>query len=372
MVPRFPVIAVEIGADDVDEVCALLFEAGASGIEVRDDDTHPEGIPRLVLSSEAGRGEPSGTAGAAGAAAGTRAADGVLQVSFSEVETSAGQLRSLESRVRAAAAAVAEDPSGGNARSVVLASFEHRREAEQASRAVAAAMPVARCRLVVLQGDEWRDRFRDAFQPFRLTDSLTVTPPWIEPPGDRSARERSLVIDPGRAFGTGLHATTALVAQLLEEHAARLAHCELLDVGTGSGILSLCALRLGAARATAVDTDPEAVAAARANAEHNGLSERLAVSTTPLGRVEGRFPWVVANIEQRVLEQLAGDLGARVTPRGRLVLSGVLEPQVDSLLHVFGARGAARSAPFVLRETRRRTVDRDTWVALLLERREAP
>jgi ribosomal protein L11 methyltransferase len=358
MLPRFPVVAIEADPSESDELCALLFELGASGIEQRDDDTHPSGICRLALETSE---EP--TTAALQAPSPSR-----LTVPYADLETPEGDLRFLEARAHSAAL------SGQQAgdRVLLLACFDGRDEAEEALGHVVQIAPGARCRLVELWGDEWRDRYRKAFAPFDLTATLTVVPPWLESPVPRGPSNQLLIIDPGRAFGTGLNATTSLVAAILEEHAAKLAGAQVLDVGTGSGILGIGALRLGAAQVVAIDSDPQALSAALANVARNGLSDRMSVSSTPLDRVEGSFDWVLANIEQRVLCTLAPGLVARVRPAGMVVLSGVLEPQLPELLGAYGVGEHVDGPRFELLATRRRTVDRDSWVAVLLKRASAP
>src|SRR5439155_26023731 len=177
---------------------------------------------------------------------------------------------------------------------------------------------------------EWKKHF----EPFKLTERVTIRPPWraYEP---RDADEIVLELEPGRAFGTGLHATTALVARVLEAEGPRLANAEVLDVGTGSGILALVALALGAARACAIDVDADAVAVTRENARRNGLADRIDASATPLADVAGSFDVVVANIEARVLVELAAPLAARVRPRGFVVLSGILVGQEEDVTRAF-------------------------------------
>ncbi|HKU40603.1 MAG TPA: 50S ribosomal protein L11 methyltransferase, partial [Polyangiales bacterium] len=111
----------------------------------------------------------------------------------------------------------------------------------------------------------------------------------------------------------------------------------LLDVGTGSGILAIAALRLGAARAQVVDNDPLAVDAARENAERNGVAERLVSSATPVEEICERFPLVLANIEARVLVPLAAAIAARVAPGGLLMLSGLLATDVQRVREAYAA-----------------------------------
>jgi ribosomal protein L11 methyltransferase len=185
-------------------------------------------------------------------------------------------------------------------------------------------------------GDAWRDEWKKHFAPFKLTSRVTIRPPWesYEP---RDPGEIVLELEPGRAFGTGLHATTSLVARAMEKLAPRLAGAAVLDVGTGSGILALVAIALGAARVRAIDVDPEAVAVTIENARRNDCESRIAASATPLSEVAEDFDVVVANIEARVLIDLAAALAARVRPGGVLILSGVLSGQEADVLRAFGS-----------------------------------
>lgn len=145
--------------------------------------------------------------------------------------------------------------------------------------------------------------------------------------------EAVVALHESEAFGTGLHHTTALCLDAL--HAllasgsfaggslARHACDRMLDVGTGSGVLALAALKLGAGRALGIDTDPQAIAAAAKNAELNGLSERLDLRCCGPGEVEGTWPLVVANIRAAELMELAPAVVRRVASGGQLVLSGI-------------------------------------------------
>lgn len=224
---------------------------------------------------------------------------------------------------------------------------------EGADRAVAELDDELRPRVEELVGDGWRDAWKEHYKPFSLTPRVTVRPPW-EPHARTRDDEIVLELEPGRAFGTGLHATTSLVARALDRAAARLVDARVLDVGTGSGILSLVAISLGAAHAIALDDDGDVLGVVRENAERNGLSSRVEASTTPVGALGERFPVVLANIEARVLIPLAGDIAARLAEGGLLLLSGILAGQEDEV--------SAAYAP--LRELER-TRDGE-WVCLAL------
>jgi ribosomal protein L11 methyltransferase len=207
-------------------------------------------------------------------------------------------------------------------------------------------------RLEEVVGDAWRDAWKEHFRPFAITPSIVIRPPWESYATKGS--EQILVLEPGRAFGTGLHETTSLVAGALEGHGRELTGRTVLDVGCGSGILGLVALMLGAAKVRAVDVDPDAIDVTVENATRNGLDERVQADTAGVEEVVGRFPVVVANIEARVLVPMAGALMEHVAPAGLLVLSGILAPQKDDVRAAY-ARFALEEAPA-----------RGEWVALVL------
>lgn len=210
---------------------------------------------------------------------------------------------------------------------MLVASFNRKGEAETALGELDASY---RPRLQELVGDAWRDAWKAHYRPFALTPRLVIRPPW-EPPPAPAEGVHVLELEPGRAFGTGLHATTSLVAKELDRHAAELAGRPLLDVGTGSGILSFCALTLGASRAVGLDTDADSIDIARENAGRNGLEGRADFSTRDVATLADAFPVVAANIETHVLVPLAPVLLARLAPGGLLLLSGILTRQEDEI-----------------------------------------
>jgi ribosomal protein L11 methyltransferase len=233
---------------------------------------------------------------------------------------------------------------------------------DEARAAVAELRPEWSPRLEEVVGDAWRDEWKKHFHPFEICEGVVIRPPWepyvppVSVPRPSGSGPVVLELEPGRAFGTGLHETTSLCAEALRAMDVR--GRAVLDVGCGSGILSLVALALGASPARAVDVDPDAVAVTRENAARNGMQDRLHADTTDVAALDGVYPVILANIEARVLIPMAEALAARVAPGGRLVLSGVLATQHDDVARAYAARALS------LLETRAR----GEWVALVLER----
>lgn len=178
---------------------------------------------------------------------------------------------------------------------------------------------------------DWERAWLDQYQPMRFGERLWIYPWTIEPPADPDAVVVRL--DPGLAFGTGTHPTTALCLEWLQAQA--LAGAAVLDFGCGSGVLAIAALKLGAAQAVGVDNDPQALLASRDNAQRNGVSERLALYA-PGEAPPAQYPVVVANILANALDALAPELAARTAAGGRIALSGILAGQQDALLARYG------------------------------------
>ncbi len=178
---------------------------------------------------------------------------------------------------------------------------------------------------------EWRDAWKRYFKVHRATRRLVIVPSWetYEPTGD----DVVLDLDPGLAFGTGTHASTQLCLDALEE----LAPVDrFLDLGTGSGILSIAAAKLWpSASGIATDIDPLAVHASRENCERNGVACRVECSDRSLSSIDERFPLVLANIQAPVHLALRDEMIPRVAPGGSLILSGLLAEQVDDVARCF-------------------------------------
>lgn len=199
-----------------------------------------------------------------------------------------------------------------------------------ASEAIAQLLPhIGRLEYVV--GDDWRDAYKKYFKVTRLGPRLVIRPSWE--PYTAAASDVVVTVDPGRAFGTGTHESTRLLMAALD---ARVRGGErVLDVGCGTGILAICALKLGGAEARCIDVDPDAVAVTLENAAENGVSARVVADCTPVEALHESYPLVLANIQASVLIPLAAPLAARVAPAGLLMLSGILVGQESEVLSAY-------------------------------------
>ena len=181
-----------------------------------------------------------------------------------------------------------------------------------------------------LEDRAWERAWLDDFEPMQFGRSL-----WVCPHGHAAPAEATAVyLDPGLAFGTGRHATTALCLEWLDQ--AQLDGRSLIDYGCGSGILAIAAARLGATSVRAVDVDEQALGAARDNAAANGVADRVTVAL-PADAGAEPADVVVANILARPLVELAPVLAALTRPGGHVVLSGILDEQAEQVQTAYSA-----------------------------------
>lgn len=212
--------------------------------------------------------------------------------------------------------------------------------------------PVGELRVRPVDDADWAERWKEHYTVQRI-GRVAIVPSWVDHAPDPG--EASIVLDPGMAFGTGLHPTTRGCLELLQQVQPMPARA--LDVGCGSGILALAALRLGAGSVVAIDTDPNAIDATRANAERNGLADAIEARRGTLAEAaDERFPLVLANLVAAVLVELAPALAAHLAPGGTLIASGIIEPRADEVVAAMAAAGLA------VRDRR----DDGEWVSLAL------
>lgn len=181
----------------------------------------------------------------------------------------------------------------------------------------------------VLEDQDWVQKNRDQFQPIKISDRVWIVPTWHRAPQQDAI---NISLDPGAAFGTGSHPTTRLCLKWLEANLQSALQPTVLDYGTGSGILAIAAMKLGAGKAYGVDIDSIAVEAARYNAAQNNVSVQFEDVETPLNVVADIL---LANILANPLRVLAPLLAAHTKPGGALVLAGILDPQADEIIGIY-------------------------------------
>ena len=218
-----------------------------------------------------------------------------------------------------------------------------------------------------IEDQNWMDAWKQHYNPILIGKSLVIVPAWMESPEpDRVA----IKIDPGMAFGTGTHPTTQLCLELMENYFAQSSILNrkseiVIDVGCGSGILSIAAIKLGAARALGVDIDPGSIVNARENADTNQVGDELILDVGSVQEIlDGKFafskaPLVVANILAPVIIRLfEAGLANLIEENGAIVLSGILQEQAQSVIEA----GQAKSLKMI---EQRQMGD---WVALTMSR----
>ena len=175
----------------------------------------------------------------------------------------------------------------------------------------------------LIKEEDWNRRWKEHFKPFKLSERLIIKPSWI--PYTPAMGELVLEMDPGMAFGTGLHASTRLAVLLLEQLFQQKPHPNtVLDVGTGTGILGMSCARFGAGKVVGLDHDLDARAAAAENLKTNQLQKIMSISAEELNSLLGLFDLVIANITSDILLELSYDLIKHLASPGYLVLSGIL------------------------------------------------
>ncbi|WP_169237915.1 50S ribosomal protein L11 methyltransferase [Candidatus Roseilinea sp. NK_OTU-006] len=209
---------------------------------------------------------------------------------------------------------------------------------------------------IVAQSD-WADAWKASFKPLRIGRRILIRPSWInDVPSDHGAdRDLVITLDPGMAFGTGLHPTTQLCAAAMEDYVQ--AGMRVLDVGSGSGILSILAAKLGAREVVGVDTDDEAVRAGRENVLANGVGDRVTIAHGSHEVAHGVYDLVVVNILAGVIiRMLAEGLASRAP---RFIFSGILDAQASDVARAAEAAG--------LSITEQRAMN--DWIGLVCTRR---
>jgi ribosomal protein L11 methyltransferase len=250
------------------------------------------------------------------------------------------------------------DPSGF---AVVRTYLPHGPAAEETLRRIEVALnllgnlrPIGPLQVRTLEEEDWAEAWREHFTVLKVGQRVVVVPAWQRYRPQRG--EVTLVLDPGMAFGTGLHPTTQLCLCALEQYVR--SGMRVLDLGTGSGILAIAAAKLGSGPVLALDTDGVAVGAARGNIRHNRLGRRVTVQEGTLCPGMGPFDLIAANLLARTIQELAELLAGALAPGGWLIASGILIDQGEHAGQAVTAAGL-------------RLVERPQqgeWVALVAQR----
>ncbi|WP_439100580.1 50S ribosomal protein L11 methyltransferase [Congregibacter sp.] len=195
----------------------------------------------------------------------------------------------------------------------------------------------ASARVEILEDKDWEREWMQHYEPMRFGERVWICPSWKEPPEPEAV---NLLLDPGLAFGTGTHPTTAMCLTALD--GMSLEGARVVDFGCGSGILGIAALRLGAAQLLAVDNDPQALIATADNAQRNGIDHNQLTIALPgdfdRAHWQGVTDLVLANILAGPLAALSRELCDFLAPGGQLILAGLLDTQADALIEHYSPR----------------------------------
>ena len=189
---------------------------------------------------------------------------------------------------------------------------------------------IASIRKHQLEDQQWERAFLDQFQPIPFGQNLWICPSWQQPPDPNAC---NIILDPGIAFGTGTHPTTALCLQFLAQHPPL--DKSVLDFGCGSGILAIAAYKLGAHSVRCTDIDPQALLASEENARRNNIEPARLHITLPAEMDNTPVDYLLANILSGPLVELEPQLAALTKPGAQLVLSGILSQQAESVMQAY-------------------------------------
>ncbi|MDH5393699.1 MAG: 50S ribosomal protein L11 methyltransferase [Gammaproteobacteria bacterium] len=212
---------------------------------------------------------------------------------------------------------------------IVTALFDRKKNINTVMNILARHYPQLTASNDELEDQDWERSWMKDYQPMSFGQRLWVVPTEMQVPDEHAVNLR---LDPGLAFGTGTHPTTALCLHWLDQHDVN--NLSILDYGCGSGILAVAGLLLGASMADAVDIDPQAISASKANAINNHVDHTLGVYLVADFKPR-QYDIVMANILSGPLSELAPDLSAFTKPSGHIILSGILQQQAESLHTVY-------------------------------------
>jgi ribosomal protein L11 methyltransferase len=206
-----------------------------------------------------------------------------------------------------------------------------------------------------VKSENWEEAWKAAFPPMRVGKRILIIPTWSEAPHNET--DVLVQLDPGMAFGTGHHPTTRLSLELLEDSIEP--HYHVADIGSGSGILTIAAIKLGAQQVNAIELDPTAIPVAAANFETNRIASRVSLSQGDgLKGVDGKYHLIIGNILTKVILPIVPHCTPRLHPEGIVIFSGILDTELAQVESVLEAN------QFQCLQVVRETEDNITWVGI--------
>ena len=217
----------------------------------------------------------------------------------------------------------------------IIALFNTRSESDFALSQVSETFQVGTLKQDELSDTDWSKSWKEEWLPQTFAETLCICPSWCRPPDNSS---HIVIIDPGQAFGTGSHETTSLCLTWLGQNLSLLDDACVIDYGSGSGILGISAIRLGARHVTGVELDKDAIVVSRDNAIVNGVQEKIAFVEKIAPEVENAADILVANILFKPILELEPIFHRLLKCDGVLLLSGILASQVDRVVRAYSER----------------------------------
>ena len=206
-----------------------------------------------------------------------------------------------------------------------------------------------------IKSEKWEEAWKSAFPPRRVGRGMLIAPTWSDVPHDKT--EILIQLDPGLAFGTGYHPTTRLSLELLEHTVEP--HYSIADIGTGSGILTIAAIKLGAKQVDAIEIDSTAIPVATANFQANGVASQVCLSQGDgLKGIENRYHLIIGNILTKAILPMIPFCAQRLYPEGIVIFSGILETELAQVQSVLEAN------QFQCLEVVSEAEDNVTWVGI--------
>ena len=204
------------------------------------------------------------------------------------------------------------------------------------------------------KSEDWSKKWKEHWKPTKASEHVIICPSWEE--CEQKKDEIIITLDPGSAFGTGTHATTQLCIRAIEKYVKK--GYEVADIGTGSGILAITAIKFGATHAVGIDNDPLVIDVAQDNAQVNGVFNKIDFSCATADMLTEQYDFVCANILHNVLADIMGDLKNILKPDAHMVLSGILDEKKPVVIEAVNKHGLKTIE----------TMQQDQWIAIVVQK----